>query len=129
MFSGWSTRRRGLVAVGVLAAVLAGTIAPASAHGSSKKTFTADIDGTTPGAAPSAYAGDADAQIEVVLKNTSSSQKLGSANVTVPASTAASTPTASRPRRQVDHPETMCQLPRRARPGPSAGGPYGLPSA
>jgi len=68
--------------------VVVATAAPVSAAppggAPDQKTFTADVDGTTAGAAPETFAGDADASIELTITNTSPTQQLGSANVTVP---------------------------------------------
>jgi hypothetical protein len=78
--------RRGVAVIAAAAALTAVMSSPAGAGGvRDKKTFTADVDGSTVGSAPAAWAGDVDATIRVVLENTSKSQKLGSANVTVPA--------------------------------------------
>ena len=49
------------------------------------KTYTVDVDGSTVGAAPNAWAGDVNAELSVTITNTSPSQSLGSANLTVPA--------------------------------------------
>jgi hypothetical protein len=48
------------------------------------KTFTVAVAGTT-GVAPNVWAGDVDAALSVTIVNTSSSQTLGSVNLTVPA--------------------------------------------
>jgi hypothetical protein len=52
---------------------------------SQNKVFTIDVDGSTVGAAPNAWAGDVDATLSVTITNTSPSQSLGSVNLTVPA--------------------------------------------
>lgn len=74
-----------------LAGALTLTVTAASAHDDhdggwwQTKRFTVAIDGTTAGAAPQAFAGDADATIRITITNRSREQRLGSANVTVPA--------------------------------------------
>lgn len=76
----------GLLAFGAMGTMIIGVAQPvATAFGSDKKTFTVDVDGSTPGAALGVYAGDADAAVVVVLTNTSPSQLLGSVNLVVPA--------------------------------------------
>ena len=62
------------------------TVAPTvGANGvTANKTLTVAVTGTT-GAAPNVWAGDVDAALSVTILNTSSSQALGSVNLTVPA--------------------------------------------
>ena len=62
------------------------TVAPTvGANGvTANKTLTVAVTGTT-GAAPNVWAGDVDAALSVTIVNTSSSQTLGSVNLTVPA--------------------------------------------
>jgi hypothetical protein len=76
--------RRGVAFVAAATALTAVIATPADAGVGDNKTYTVDIDGTTAGAAPDAWAGDADATIGVVLTNTGPSQSLGSVNLTVP---------------------------------------------
>ena len=82
---------RGPVAalVAIVGMVVGATAAPAAAAPpgggvGDNKTFTVDVDGTTAGAAPETFAGDANATIALTITNTSPSQQLGSADVTVP---------------------------------------------
>ncbi|MCU0270212.1 MAG: hypothetical protein MUF83_16405 [Acidimicrobiales bacterium] len=72
------------VAVEVLAGQAVLT-SPAVAGASETGSLTVDIDGTTVGAAPQAWVGDADASITVRVTNTSTARDLGSADVAVPA--------------------------------------------
>jgi hypothetical protein len=51
---------------------------------SENKVYTVDVDGSTIGAAPNAWAGDVNAGLSVTITNTSPSQSLGSVNLTVP---------------------------------------------
>ena len=78
---GW--RRIGALLTVASAVVLVGA-SPASAHDDDdSNNYTVDIKGTT-AAAPDTFAGDTDATIAITITNKSTSQKLGSANVTVP---------------------------------------------
>ncbi|MEO8692749.1 MAG: hypothetical protein ABI658_04480 [Acidimicrobiales bacterium] len=69
----------------VAAAVIIAGASPASAHDDyDDDNFTVAVQGTTAGAAPETYAGDTNATISIKVTNLAY-QKLGSANVTVPA--------------------------------------------
>ena len=80
---------RRIKTTGVLAALLvvAGLTVSITAEAgvTTTKTFTIDIDGAAGGAAPEVFAGDTDAPLTATIRNTSSSQSLNSANLTVPA--------------------------------------------
>ena len=74
------------IATTTTTATTSSTVAPTvGANGvTSNKTLTVAVTGTT-GAAPNVWAGDVDAALSVTIVNTSSSQTLGSVNLTVPA--------------------------------------------
>ena len=80
----FAARSRIAALVATAGMVVVATAAPATAA-PEQKTFTVDVDGTTAGAAPETFAGDANATIALTITNTSPSQQLGSANVRVPA--------------------------------------------